>query len=434
MQAFGPVLYRIFEILDIFDMYNSWWFRMLLMLVTLNIIVCSLDRLSATWKIIFPPNPRYNPTRFKNTKRKTVFDDPRSPDQIKPECQRLASRLFSYQDEVSTEDGFALYAEKWRWTRLGVYIVHSSVVLLLLGGLIGSIFGFEGFVNIAEGESTNVIRLRNTGQPFKLDFSIRCDDFDVSFYPNGAPKEFRSSLSILKDEKEVYNKDIIVNDPLRFNGINIFQSSYGELPPQAGASGAPSKFTLNFTSKETGMVYRQEAGFNQTIDIPENLGQLVIETYRPNYNFRGTDLGGTLVGSLTQADGKKVEILLPLRFPSFDKMSPMMNKDRSNAVFISVVEHDAGAVQAEKRYYTGLQVTQDPGVWLVYVGFVAMILGCIVTFFMSHQQVYLQVSDHAGGSRIQISGTSNKHKTGLERKLNRIKDKIAEATTAKDAK
>jgi cytochrome c biogenesis protein len=121
-------------------------------------------------------------------------------------------------------------------------------------------------------------------------------------------------------------------------------------------------------------------------------------------------------------------------------MSPMFNQARSDAVLISVVEHDGGTAPAEKRYYTGLQVTNDPGVWVVYSGFIAMILGCIVTFFMSHQQVFIQVSSRAGPSRVEISGpassragtsrveisgTANKHKAGMQRKLELIKKRLA---------
>ncbi|HAY40073.1 MAG TPA: cytochrome c biogenesis protein ResB, partial [Desulfobacteraceae bacterium] len=40
-----------------------------------------------------------------------------------------------------------------------------------------------------------------------------------------------------------------------------------------------------------------------------------------------------------------------------------------------------------QRYYTGLQVTSDPGVWVVYAGFIMMIIGCFITFFMSHQRL-----------------------------------------------
>ncbi len=47
----------------------------------------------------------------------------------------------------------------------------------------------------------------------------------------------------------------------------------------------------------------------------------------------------------------------------------------------------------EQAYYTGLQVTKDPGVWYVYAGFILMILGCWVTFFMSHRSVCIGLEE-----------------------------------------
>jgi len=109
--------------------------------------------------------------------------------------------------------------------------------------LIGSIFGFDGYVNIPAGESAQQIRLRNKPQMMQLDFTIRCDDYDESYYETGAPKEFRSSLTILEQGREVLKKDIIVNDPLRYKGISIYQSSRGKLPS--------NELVLSFTSNKT---------------------------------------------------------------------------------------------------------------------------------------------------------------------------------------
>jgi cytochrome c biogenesis protein len=56
-------------------------------------------------------------------------------------------------------------------------------------------------------------------------------------------------------------KDIIVNDPLRYDGISFFQASYGNL--------TPNEVILNFTSKATGMLYSKRAGLNTPIVIWE---------------------------------------------------------------------------------------------------------------------------------------------------------------------
>ena len=38
LREYGEFLYRIFSAFDIFDMYHSWWFQFLLLLLTMNVV------------------------------------------------------------------------------------------------------------------------------------------------------------------------------------------------------------------------------------------------------------------------------------------------------------------------------------------------------------------------------------------------------------
>ncbi|MFZ0612319.1 MAG: cytochrome c biogenesis protein ResB [Desulfobacterales bacterium] len=425
-RAFGDFFYRLFETLDVFDMYHSWWFQLLLLLLTINIIVCSLNRLSATWKIVFVKHPQVNLSRFRGDKHRISREDPRPVEELRPVIEDFVAKKFRYHRCDTTADGFFCFAEKWRWTRLGVYVVHASVIILLIGGLLGSLFGFEAFVNIAEGDMTRTILLRNSGKPVDLGFDIRCEDFDVSFYPSGMPKEYRSRLSIVENGRTVAQKDVLVNHPLRYKGINFFQSSYGELPQELQMSAAPEEIALSFTSKETGMVYNKKVHIGERVTIAEDLGQFEIVEFKAAFDFRGRQLGPTLIGRLTQKNGAVVDVILPFKFPGFDRMSAMLNPQRSDAVLIALDETSASAGPQTKRYYTGLQVTRDPGVWVVYSGFVLMIIGCIITFFMSHQRVGIEVARGGRQSLVSATGFANKNKLGLRRKVADILDHLLE--------
>lgn len=422
-EAYGANLYRLFAVFDLFDMYHSLWFQMLLLLLVINIVVCSIDRLTAVWKIIFVKTPRFSPARFQKEKGRIEFS---IPDAFNDEaaltaaCDKTVRRRFGYLRTEKNDDatGFYLFAEKGRWSRLGVYGVHVSVVLLVLGGLIGSLFGFEGFVNIPEGEATDTIRIRNSGRMARLDFTIRCDDFHVSFYESGAPEEFRSSLTILEDGREVLKKEIIVNDPLRYRGINIFQASYGEMrggqsPPVATApTSPPDEIVVAFTSSQSGMTYERTLVMDQPFALPEGLGEFRLTAYTPTTDFGGQDLGAAYTAVLTPAEGQPLEVLLPVRFPNFDKM-------RKGEVVIAIVGAEKSTFtprpQGEKRYYTGLQVTNDPGVWVVYAGFIMMIIGCYITFFMSHRRLCVAVARRGGKLRFLVAGHANKNKFGMQR-------------------
>ena len=403
LQTFGEFLYRIFSLLGLFDMYHSWWFRALILLLVCNILICSIDRLKATWKIIFVRHPRFNIARYRQLKSKDEFKDDAEAAHLKDLYLSVLSRRFRYHRTEETDKGFAIYAEKGRLTRLGVYVVHLSVVVLLIGGLIGSIFGYEGFVNLAPGDSARTIQLRNNNQILPLGFDIRCDDFKVEFYETGAPKEFRSSLSILKEGKVVRQKDIIVNDPLHYEGISFFQASYGNLPP--------TEVILKFTSQATGMIYNHKAAIGKPVVIPENLGTFSLKNFTRQADFKGHNIGEAFIGELTPPNGHPVEVTLPLKFPSFDKM-------RKGQVFIAVGDF-------VPRYYTGLQVSRDPGVWVVYSGFILMIIGIYITFFMSHQQICVEVSALDQKSQVMVAGTANKNKMGMQKKVTQLADRLA---------
>ncbi len=417
---YGMFGYQVFVLLDIVDMYHSWWFVALLLMLVVNIVICSIDRLETTWRVIFPRERKFNLNTYRQRKGRFDLQMHTPVGALQKTLQQFFAKKFRFCRLEATEKGFAVTAERGRWTRLGVYVVHLSVVVLLLGGLIGSRFGFDGFVNLPEGDTADKIQLNRSGAQHALPFSIRCDDFDVQFYEGTKrPKEFKSKLTILENGKEVMKKAIVVNDPLIYKGIGIYISSYG--PLEGGTS--PVKLDIDLTDKieftirsaESGIVYTRRAAVGETITLPEGLGRFTLDRYDPGAKFKEMALGPALIGRLTDQDNQSLQITLPLQFPRFDAM-------RRGRSVISVSLPDS-AVQ-EQRYYSGLQVVYDPGVGVVYAGFILMILGCIITFFMSHQQLVVEAVPGKSGTAVMISGKTNKNKIGFQMKMQRFADQL----------
>lgn len=405
-QKFGDGLFKLFSTLDIFDMYHSWWFRFLLCMLTVNIIVCSINRLSTTWKIIFPKKPSFNINRFRKAKNRQQWSATGSVEQVKDVTSPWLSKRFNRFTVESSENGYILFGEKNRWTRLGIYAVHLSIILMIAGGMVGSLFGFDGFVNIPEGESVDSILRRNNQPEVKLNFKIKCDDFDLTLYESGLPKEYRSSLSLIRNDQTIIQKNIIVNDPLRFEGINIFQSSYGKMPA--------TQLNVTFTEKASGMIYNKEATMASPIEMPGNSGTLIVEDFRPNFSFRGINLTNTFLCRMIPRQGDPEHIIIPADFPRFDMM-------RQGDFIISISNTDF-------KYYTGLQVTKDPGVPIVYVGFLFMIIGCYVTFFMFHQKLCIEISTDRGKTAVMIAGISEKNKPGMNAVIRRLSKHLKKLT------
>jgi len=116
-HKYGAFLYRLFDILNIFDMYHSWWFQLLLLLLICNIIACSIDRLTSTWKLIFPKEKTFKLPTFQKLKQKESFTDPRLPEELETEFTAVFTKAFGPPRVEKTDQGFSLFAEKWRWTR-----------------------------------------------------------------------------------------------------------------------------------------------------------------------------------------------------------------------------------------------------------------------------------------------------------------------------
>jgi len=154
LKAFGAFLYRLFDVLGFLDLYHSWWFQAMMLLLAVNILVCSIDRLTTTWRIIFPGRPKFSLARFRRLEQKEEFTENGPADRLKENFQAIIARNFRYCRLDDTDDGYAIFGEKGRWTRIGVYIVHLSIICMLVGGVIGSIFGWEGYVNLAPGDAT----------------------------------------------------------------------------------------------------------------------------------------------------------------------------------------------------------------------------------------------------------------------------------------
>lgn len=402
-QLYHPVLYNVLKNIDVFDIYHSAWFRALLVLLALNILICTYRHLTRTWKMLIPRKSSDRRINLSKYSIKQEITDSRGVAGLEKRC--LAGvRSFGSISMVQTSNGFIAVAEKGRWTRMGVYAVHLSIILLLLGGLYGSIYGYDGQTTVIEGMRADHIKLEGSGRTKKLNFAIQCDKFTVRFHQSGAAEEYRSSLTLFEQEKAILKKDILVNDPLTYQGIKISQFSYGTV--------APKEINFSFKSIQSGVAYSKKLQIGDTYIIPEALGRFRVDGLINAHTINGNNVGEAAVATLTRENQDSMQIVLPFRFKQFDQM-------RKDIVMVSITGFTP-------RHFTVLGISKDPGTPIVYAAFILLIAGCIVTFFMSHQKIGIQVSKASGGTRILVAGTANKHRYIMHDKIKRIAAKLAQ--------
>jgi len=394
VQQYGESTAKILHLLGITNTYGSWWFISLLVVLSLNLIVCTIDRLPGVWRLVWMNNLETDPERLEKMGRSRTFTTGSAAPDVAAAIEKSMTEAGWQPQKAARDSGTLFFAQKGNWTRLGVYIVHSSVLIIFVGAIIGSIWGYKASVMIPEGGTAEAVYHTGTNEPIPLGFGLRLDKFTLSYYDTGAPKEYRSDLTVIENNAPVLSKSIVVNDPLTYKGLTFYQASY-----QQGAA----DFALKIDDLETGT--------SKTIVTPPRR-----ET---RWAEQGLTIGIVNVAGTGPTD-PQLKIFLSGKegAPSTFWLAPRITKQldvggRKVAVTFAGVE---------QQWYTGLQVAKDPGVWWVYAGCTIMLLGFIVAFFMSHQRIWVLVQPNTNGAKVLVAGSSNKNRLGFEKNFDQLYD------------
>lgn len=392
IQSLGSSKLFLYKNLGFFNMYHSWWFILLLYLLTVNIVACSIKRLPRVWKIISEPNLVMDSGLEKSLSLTHEFKMPGDVATIRDKMTAFLKAEFASPVVTEVNGEYHLFAQKTPYCRLGVYVVHFSIIIIFIGALLGSYFGYKAFVNIVEGTSTSTVYNPRSEKPIDLGFAVKCEKFSVSFYDTGAPKEFKSILTILENGQPVsgyVNIPIVVNSPLTYKGITFYQASYGP-----AGEGAVYHFTVRDRKgeAESRLLVRQGektplpgGGYIQVVEaVPE------VKVYMPQFS------GAAAKIEIAPAGGVPQQVILFQKFPQIDE------RRGGEQIFT----YDG----AEERFYTGLQVAKDPGVWVVWLGCALMVAGICLAFFFSHKRVWIRVTQ----GRVIVGGSASKNPSGFQ--------------------
>jgi cytochrome c biogenesis protein len=410
----SPGLYSFLQKMQIFDLYHSIWFSLLMSLLAVNLLICSLDRFPLAWRRFrMQPAPQ-NEDAFKDLPKENTFQSGSDVQKAANEAAALLKK--KYHDVVRAEETghLTLCAQKGRFSHFGVYIVHLSILVLIAGAIIGSIFGIEGYVNITEGETVSAINLRNGSQTLPLPFSVRCDKFKVDLYESGAPKTFQSDLTFLKDNKVTQTGKLRVNHPIAYEGFRFYQASYGAAPG--------GKATLVLL-RDGGRRDVMNVGAGYMFDLPGKEGKFQVLRVEENLMKMGP-----AIKVAVRSEKEEATFWVFQHIDEIQKMNP--------DIIAQVPMFNPGLFRPyrftllglEEKYYTGLQVSRDPGTPVVAAAAVLLICGLMLVLFFYTRQIWIRIDQEKGKVRIRIAGRSYKNKAGLEREvqylLAELKDKL----------
>lgn len=392
-QRYSPTAAGLIHFFQLADMYHSWWFQWLLFLLAINLIACSLKRFPTIWKVFrASPRPVTEPM-FDSLPFNRKVPPPDPALDLQTWVKTVLGRRYGKMVSLSPAEGKAFYLEKGRFSRFGVYLVHLSVLVIFLGALIGSFYGFKGSLELREGESRDRIFIKGRQTNQDLGFSIKLDRFSLSYYPDGMPKEYRSDLSIWEEGREKEKAVIRVNDPYTYKGITFYQSTWDQYPT-----------TVNLSLKKGEQEFELPIQMDRITPIPESPYTLQAVRYVTNFSNLGPALGVFLLKDRVEIEQGWILV-----------DHPEFRGNRLGEFLIKVKE-------IKTRYVSGLQVNRDPGVWFIWIGCSLMLIGFIIAFYLSHQQIWVWIREKKtakGKSRteILIGGTAHKNREAFVRRM-----------------
>ena len=276
LDRFGPFWYELFDVFAIWNVYNSWWFLLIMGFLVVSTTICLIRNTPkfirdarSFREYVRGSSLRAFPNRVQGQANASVG-------QTREQVQKLL-RSMGYRYKVRDDgDEFLIAAKKGGANRLGYIFTHAAIVVICIGGLLDSELpvrvqmwvndkspivenmlisevpesgrlpmanpSFKAHLLIPEGgQSSNALVSAGDGvlvQP--LPFNIRLNRFLVDYYSTGMPSSFKSEVLVTDPATgESFEQTIEVNEPLHYKGVTVYQSSLDDGGSRIRLTGYP---------------------------------------------------------------------------------------------------------------------------------------------------------------------------------------------------
>lgn len=227
IEAFGPDMAVTLTQWGITDIFHSPWFLFLIGMLTVNMVACSVQRVFPKVKLLKLPMPWLKAVAIgKMPFNVTVDTSAKDPEALLDGLETLLKKsgykVKRHQDMLVAESG--------KFGRLAATVTHIGLLLLLASVTVTSWTGFSGFQPVLLGKSLSFEQSEHSklwiGKLPK--WQVRVDATRRENYDSGEAKQWYSDLTVVDEKgKAVKSQQISVNNPLSYDGVDIYQSSWG---------------------------------------------------------------------------------------------------------------------------------------------------------------------------------------------------------------
>ncbi len=422
----NPELAVWYDRLGLFNVYTSVWFGAVYVLLMVSLVGCIVPRTRLYLRGL-RAQPPAAPRRLSRLPEHREWVDGGSPEQVAERAAVVLRRnRFRTRSYLDAQGRHVVAAERGRLREAGNLVFHLSVLVVLLGVAVGSLFGFKGASYIVEGQGfSNSLTQYDEFRPgalFDADglvpFSFTLDSFRVSYQltgeQRGAPRSFDATVTYTgRPGAPERTRDIEVNDPLHIGNTSVFLVGNGYAPSVTVRDGngdvafsGPVPFLPQDSSNTSFGVIKVpdarptqlgfEGYFLPTYSITPELGPhsvfpdaldpaLVLTGYTGNLGMDDGPAQSVYVldkDRLTQMtrDGEKYRLLLR---PGQTQQLP----GGAGSITFDGVDR---AVQ--------MQISSTPGKGIALAGVVLALLGLIASLYVRPRRVWVRVGDGAAGA------------------------------------
>jgi cytochrome c biogenesis protein len=421
-----PSQQLVYGSLGFFDIYHVWYFNALLLVLSLNIVLASIDRFPGAWLYLSRRKLEASRPYILNQKQHatlTVEGESRSAvaERISVACRSVGLRATVTERNGRTH----ILAERGAWNRLGAYAVHVALLTVFTGGFLTAQFGREGQMPLQPGMSSSSM----TNLAFELDqikrvpvavpFTVTCLDIQQKLIKKDGTIQANNTIDWLtririKDEYGEREGLVHLNTPYDYRGYRFFQASFISF-------GMARHITLRLTPA-LGASAAQEVTIKRDGEAVLADGtKIEFEDFQPDFTM---GQGGR--PDSRSGDYNNPAAILKVTSPSGEQKKAYafeMELPDGAPVGAPVFGYKYRLVDFEKvplQHVLALQ--KDPGRLPFYVGSVMLIGALCSVFFFSHQRVWAVIEEGREAGRIEVAlgGNTNRNKLGFEDRFKKL--------------
>lgn len=205
--------------IGVFRWFRSPAFLASLALLAVVTLMCTLDRWRAVWRRSFRSPVRLSNAAFDAASHTASLIGPSEADLPYLVRERLEGQGFRVRSETAG-DVVYLRGDRNRLASLGTLVTHLAVLLLLLGAILSSGYGWREELSIEPGETAEL------GRGSRL--AVRNEGFDMAHHPDGSVAAYQAQVAVSEGGQEVARGSVRVNEPLAYGGVGLYLRGYGE--------------------------------------------------------------------------------------------------------------------------------------------------------------------------------------------------------------